>query len=115
MLLVFENMKRFRSRFKYSLRFCQRMEESTKADALAKELSEKNYIVFVLFLFFCFFFFWKSLKKNNQKKSPFANCVYGVTGEEDITENWKQHYSNLLNSHQKKISLRTGSNITQTL
>ncbi len=54
--VLFENMKQSRARFKYALRFCQRIEETTKADALDKELSEKDCIGF-----------WKSVKRINQR------------------------------------------------
>ena len=42
--------------------------------------------------------FWKSVKKTNNNKLPFANNIDGVYGEPEITEKWKTHYESLLNS-----------------
>ena len=60
------------------------MEETTKADVLAKELSTLPL---------------GNLLNINQKRSPLANCVNDMTGEKETTENWKQYYSNLLDSY----------------
>ena len=83
---VCELMKTTRLRFKYTLRQCQAMEETARADALAKSLAEKDTMSF-----------WKSIKNMNRKSIPLTQTIDGATGAEDISEMWKQHYSSILN------------------
>jgi hypothetical protein len=41
--------------------------------------------------------FWKSIKTLNNKNLPLATSINGITGEENISEMWSQHYSGILN------------------
>jgi exonuclease III len=83
---VCDLMKVTRLRFKYALRQCQAMEETARADALATSLSHKDMTAF-----------WKSIKTLNNKNLPLATSINGITGEENISEMWSQHYSGILN------------------
>ena len=83
---VHELMRSTRLRFKYALRQCQSRQETARADALARNLSSKDMTSF-----------WKSIKTINNKRIPLASTINGVTGEHDISELWKDHYSGILN------------------
>ena len=84
---VCELMRTTRLRFKYTLRQCQVMEESSRADAIAKSYSSKDMASF-----------WKSVKKMHNKSVPLATTIHGVTGTENISEMWRGHYSDILTS-----------------
>ena len=42
--------------------------------------------------------FWKEITIRNRSKSTLSNCIDGATGESNIANQWKDHYSSLLNS-----------------
>ena len=42
--------------------------------------------------------FWKDISIHNKSKSTLSNCIDGTTGEITIANQWKDHYSTLLNS-----------------
>ena len=42
--------------------------------------------------------FWKEIKKINNANIPLANCIDGVVGCDNISSQWKTHFSNILNS-----------------
>ena len=79
-------MKITRSRFMYALRQCQAMEDTARADALAKSLADKDTTSF-----------WTSVKRMNNKKVPQATSVNDVVGSANICDMWKTHYSQILN------------------
>ena len=83
---VSELMKTTRLRFKYSLRQCQAMEETVRADALAKSLADKDMISF-----------WKCVRRMNNTTVPLTTCVDGIVGTDNISNMWKEHYSGILN------------------
>jgi hypothetical protein len=62
------------------------MQETARADALAKKLSTKDMTSF-----------WKSIKAMNNKNIMLASSVNGVTGQHEISEMWREHYSGILN------------------
>ena len=41
---------------------------------------------------------WKEINIRNKSKSTLSNCIDRATGEIDIANQWKDHYSSLLNS-----------------
>jgi len=84
---VCELMRRSRLNFKYSLRQCQNMEETARADAMAKTLESKDVRSF-----------WKTVSKTYSKAIPLATTVNGAVDPKSITNMWKNHFSNLLNS-----------------
>ena len=81
-----DNMRRTRALLKYTLRSCKQNEELIRNDKLANHLSELNMIDF-----------WKQIKRMNNSKSVQANCIDGVTGEQNIAEHWKSYYENIFN------------------
>ena len=48
--------------------------------------------------------FWKNISLLNKSKSTLLNCINGTTGEGDIANLWKNHYSILLNSSEDDSS-----------
>ena len=62
------------------------MEETARADALATSLSHKYMMAF-----------WKSIRNMSDKIISPARSINGITGEEEISEMWSQHYSGILN------------------
>lgn len=84
--VIYENMKQTRARFKYALRYCKKQEECILADKLANDLSDKDLVGF-----------WKSVKKLNNTKTPLTNTMGDVSGEVNIAECWRKHFSALLN------------------
>ena len=48
--------------------------------------------------------FWKNISLLNKSKSTLSNCINGTTGEGDIADLWKNHYSILLNSSEDDSS-----------
>ena len=82
---VCELMRTTRLRFKYALRQCHATEDTARADALAKHMSEKDTMSF-----------WRSVKANS-KSVPLTHTIYGVTGNDNISEMWHKHYNGILN------------------
>ena len=48
--------------------------------------------------------YWKNISLLNKSKSTLSNCINGTTGEGDIADLWKSHYSILLNSSEDDSS-----------
>ena len=84
---VHQEMYNDRLRFKYALRECKRMEESIRADKLAHDLLEKDYLSF-----------WKGVKAQNCSKAPLPDVVDGKSGPSEIASMWAAHYQELFNS-----------------
>ena len=84
--LIYHNMRTSRAQFKYALRIAKRNEETARADALARDLYDKDLDEF-----------WSSLRQLNRNSSLLSNCIDGVTGEKNISNYWKEHFYNLLN------------------
>ena len=86
-------MRRSRLNFKYALRQCQAMEDTARADAMAKSLQNKDARGF-----------WKSVSKHYNKATPLATTVGGANDPEAITKVWKYHFETLLNSAKPNTS-----------
>ena len=84
---VFRAMSSARARFKYALRQCRLDEQTISSDKLAYHMQchDENR-------------FWKEITIRNKSKSTLSNCIDGATGESNIANQWKDHYSSLLNS-----------------
>ena len=80
-------MRRSRLAFKYALRQCQNMEDTARADAMAKSLRTKDIKGF-----------WTSVTKHYNKAIPLASTVGGANDPQSIANIWKNHFENLLNS-----------------
>ena len=70
-----------RAQFKYALRIAKRNEETARADALARDLYDKDLDEF-----------WSSVRQLNRNSSLLSNCIDGVTGEKNISNYWKEHF-----------------------
>ena len=84
--LIYHNMRTSRAQFKYALRIAKRNEETARADALARDLYDKDLDEFL-----------SSVRQLNRNSSLLSNCIDGVTGEKNISNYWKEHFYNLLN------------------
>ena len=80
-------MRRSRLQFKYALRLCRANEDMHRADALTLSLKDRNSASF-----------WKDLQKMANSKIPLATKVGGAIGDEQISDMWHHHFSDLLNS-----------------
>ena len=91
--VYFEEMKVIRKKFKLSLRHCRRLKEQHKLNALATALQSSSLKTA----------FWKKAcavyrKDNNSIPLSGGNA----TGQFDVANMWKSHYSGLLNSASDK-------------
>ena len=80
-------MRVSRLQFKYALRWCRAIEDMHPADALAQSLKERNSTSF-----------WKDVHKMASSKIPKATKVGGAVDDEQISEMWHHHFSDLLNN-----------------
>ena len=82
-------MKSSRINFKRVLRQCKADELKHNADRIANKLLQQNDVDF-----------WREIGKisKSDSKVPLAATVNGVTGENQVAEMWKEHFSALLNS-----------------
>ena len=75
-------MRSSRAHFKYALKFAKRIEDTAKADALAKGLGgQKHYD------------FWQSVSQLH------ATTIDGINGEANITNYWRNHFHGIFNSN----------------
>ena len=81
-------MRKTSPHFKYALRFVKKQEETAKADALARDLSDKDVDGF-----------WKTMHKMNSHNTVQANVIDGVTGQDNIADHWRQHFQHILNAN----------------
>ena len=80
-------MRSSRGRFKYALRFTRSIEDTARADSLAKDLSGGAIDDF-----------WGNVRKINSGNAIQTNTIDGYSGEADIAGFWKNHFSKLLNA-----------------
>ena len=90
---IFREMSSARARFKYSLRQCRLDEQCISSENLASSMQCHDLNNF-----------WKNISLLNKSKSTLSNCINGITGEGDIANLWKNHYSILLNSSEDDSS-----------
>ena len=74
-------MRTSRARFKYALRFTRNIEDTARADSLAKDLSVGTIDGF-----------WDNVRKLNSGNTFQTNTIDGVSGENDISNYWKDHF-----------------------
>ena len=72
------------------------IEDTAKADALAKDLCDNDYDDF-----------WKGVKKLNQCNNIQANCIEGKSGENEIAIYWKDYFCKLLNTNTINEALKS--------
>ena len=85
-----------RARFKYALRYSKHIEDTARADALAKDLCDNDHDDF-----------WKGVKKLNQCNNIQANCIEGKSGENEIAIYWKNYFCELLNTNTINEALKS--------
>ena len=85
--LICSNVKRPRLKFKYALRQCKQNEDAIIANEHAKSLMNKDMKSF-----------WRGIRKSNNSRLLLATTVNHSTGESNIAEMWKDHYTAILNS-----------------
>ena len=81
-------MRSSRARFKYALRFTRCIEDTARADSLAKDLADGTIDDF-----------WGNVRKMNSGNAIQADTIDGSSCEADIADFWKNHFSKLLNAH----------------
>ena len=84
---TYSDMRRSRLQFKYALRIFRANEDMHRVDALALSLKDRNSTSF-----------WKDARKIATSKIPLATKVGGAIGDEQISDMWHHHFSDLLNS-----------------
>jgi hypothetical protein len=85
---VFEQMRRTRAYFKYTLRQCHVNQERVKSDNLARKLLSKQSKQF-----------WKEVSKlKGGTSAPLAFTIEDTSGQKNICDMWKGHYKSILNS-----------------
>ena len=86
--LTFDDMKKTRAYFKYTLRLCKANLSKNHADSLARKLLSKDTKQF-----------WKEIKKlKGDCNNNVAFTIENVSGEQNICNLWKDHYESILNS-----------------
>ena len=80
-------MRTSRARFKYALRFTRNIEDTARADYLAKDLSDGTIDDF-----------WDNVQKVNSGNSFQVNTIDRVLGKTDLSNFWKRHFYKLLNT-----------------
>ena len=83
---IYHAMRSSRARFKYALRQCKLDERLIVSEKLADHM--KNHEIND---------FWKNIRKHSKSESALSNCIDGVTGENAISDLWRDHYESLLN------------------
>ena len=84
---IYEEMKMSRARYRLALRECKLNEETIRNDKLASTLTGKNCKEF-----------WKEIRKRNIAKMSLSSTVNGVTGENNICNEFAKSAKALLNS-----------------
>lgn len=85
--ILFDNMKKSRAYFKCLFRKCKRDSNVKSADSLANKLLSKNDRDF-----------WKEIKSINNNKMVISDTVNNVSGEVNISNMWRDHFKDILNS-----------------
>ena len=80
-------MRLSRLQFKHTLRHCRANETMMRADALANALKNKNSTAF-----------WKDVQKMTCSNIPLTSKVGDAVGNEQITDMWHHHFSEILNN-----------------
>ena len=84
---IFHDMRIARARFKYALRQCRLDEKIIYSNRLASYMQCHDVNNF-----------WKTINVCNKSKATLSNCIAEMSGETNIANMWKDHYSSLLNS-----------------
>ena len=82
----FDLMQQSGARFKYAIRAIKQRENAPRREYLAKKMTSNSNCAF-----------WKEIKKMNNVNTPLPNCIAGVSGGGNISELWREQFSELLN------------------
>ena len=82
-----EHKKLTNARYKQAVRFIGKHEQTMRADLMAEKLLSNNNTGY-----------WKEVKNVNRSKTVLPCNIDGVSGANNITELWRQHYAALFNS-----------------
>jgi len=93
---IYDAMRISRARFKYALRQVKHIEETARADSMARDFYDNDVNEF-----------WKTVKKVSQCGNMQANSIDGISGEVDISCFWKDHYQKLLNNNTCDMNLKS--------
>ena len=83
------------ARYKQAVRFVGKHEQTMRADSMAGKLLSNNANGF-----------WKEVKNINRSKAVLPCNMDGVSGADNITELWRQHYAALFNCVKSEPYLR---------
>ena len=82
-----EHKKSTNARYKQAVRFIGKHEQTMRADLMAEKLLSNSNTGY-----------WKEVKNVNRSKTVLPCNIDGVSGANNITELWRQHYAALFNS-----------------
>ena len=71
------------------------MDDNVRAASMAKSLEFKDIRSF-----------WKKITKTYNKSIPLATTVNGATDPQKISNVWKDHFNNLLNSVKSEVNMQ---------
>ena len=91
-LIAYEK-NRSRARFKQALKHCKRMEHQIIADKLADKCLKHDDNGF-----------WKDISRVNKTNVSLSTKIENVTGERNIAELWRKHYSDIFNAVRNSAS-----------
>ena len=89
-------MRKTRAHFKNALRFAKKQEKTAKADALARDLSDKDVDGL-----------WKTVYKINSNNIVQANVIDDITRQDNNADYWKQHFQRILNANDWDEAMKT--------
>lgn len=81
-----EHKKLTNARYKYAVRFVGKHEQALRAHSMAENLLGNNVTEF-----------WKEVKATNRAKAVLPCHIEGVSGGDNIAEQWRLHYAALFN------------------
>ena len=85
---IYSQLQMARSQFKYALRFCIKNEKDLRAKSLADKFARNPRDLAT---------FWKEVRKLNAEP-PLPQSIGSVSGEQNVADMWKDHFSDILNS-----------------
>ena len=87
--LTLTTTKKCKLNYKYAVRAIKRNIKTIKADNVASNLINNNYNGF-----------WNAVRKYNNDKEILPQQVGKTTGEKDICNKWKEHFSSIYNRNE---------------
>ena len=85
--LIADIRRSTRAKYHFSVKQAKRLQDTTRANKLAADLMNNNYIDF-----------WKKVRSINREDKKLPSSINDISGEENISELFKNKYSELYNS-----------------